>query len=175
MYSLPHITIEGTNLNAVEHFTYLGSIVSKDATIRPAVPLEDCERVWHSNLLRLPTLLYGAETWVLYRKQIRLLKWFYQHCLCFILGIKWQHYMSNEEILKKANLPSIESILLQVQLPWVGHITRMKGVRMPKAVFFSKLQEGKHNLSAPRKHYKDQLKRQLEQAAINHQSWQQKT
>ena len=29
----PYISIDGTNLNAVEHFTYLGSVMSNDATI----------------------------------------------------------------------------------------------------------------------------------------------
>ena len=28
IYSPPHIIIDGTNLNAVEHFTYLGSVIS---------------------------------------------------------------------------------------------------------------------------------------------------
>ena len=32
-----------------------------------------------------------------------------------------------------------EPILLQVQLRWAGHVTKIKGVRMPKAVFFSEL------------------------------------
>ena len=32
-YSLPHIGLDGTNLNAVEHFTYLGSVISNDATV----------------------------------------------------------------------------------------------------------------------------------------------
>ena len=44
---------------------------------------------------------------------------------------------------------------------------------MPKAVFFSELQEGKRGRGAPRKRYKDQLRRQLAQAGISHQSWQQ--
>ena len=44
---------------------------------------------------------------------------------------------------------------------------------MPKAVFFCKLQEGKCNCGALRKRYKDQLKRQLAQVEISHQSWQQ--
>ena len=34
-------------------------------------------------------------------------------------------------------------------------------------------QDGKHDRGAPRKHYKDELKRQLAQAGISHQSWQQ--
>ena len=121
----------------------------------------------------VPTLLYDAGTWVLYRKQIRLLERFHRRCLRSILGIKWQEHVSNEDILKRASLPSIESILLQVQLPWAGHVTRMEDVRMPKAVFFSELREGKRDRGTSRKRYIDQLKRQLAQAGISHQSWQQ--
>ena len=32
-YSPPHIGIDGTNLNALEHFTYLDSVISNDATV----------------------------------------------------------------------------------------------------------------------------------------------
>ena len=137
-YSPPHIIIDGTNLNAVEHFTYLGSVISNDATV--SKDLDNrlskasssfgrlSKRVWQSQSLRLsakiqvyravvvPISLYGAEIWVLCRKQIRLLEWFHQRCLRSDLGIKWQDHVSNEEVLKRASLPSIESILLQVQL-----------------------------------------------------------
>ena len=68
---------------------------------------------------------------------------------------------------------SIESILLKVQLRWAGLVTGMEDICMPKAVFFSELQEGKHEHGARRKRCKDQLKRQLAQAGIGHQSWQQ--
>ena len=116
---------------------------------KPVVPLEDCQReygrVWQSHSLRLSTklqvnrtvvvttLLYGKEIWVLYRKQIRLLERLHQRCLRFILGIKWQDHVSNEEVLEKASLPGIEYILLQVQLRWAGHVTTMEDVRMPKS------------------------------------------
>ena len=103
--------------------------------------------------------------------QIRLLERFQQRCLHTILGIKWQDYVSNEEVLERASLPSIESTLLRVQLRWAGHVTRMEDVRMSKAVFFSKLQEGKRDHGAPRKRYKEQLKGQLAQTEISHQSW----
>ena len=32
-YSPPHTSIDGTNLNAMEHFTYLGNVITKDATV----------------------------------------------------------------------------------------------------------------------------------------------
>ena len=64
-----------------------------------------------------------------------------------ILSIKWQDHVSNEEVLKRASLPSIESILLQVQLRLAGRFTRMEDV-LPEAVFFSELKEGKYDRGA---------------------------
>ena len=118
----------------MEHFTYLGSVISNDAKVskdldkRLSKASSSFERlskgVWQSHSLRLstkiqvysavvvPTLLYGAETWALYRKQIRLLERFHQRCLRSILGIKWQDHVSNEEVLKRGSLPIVESILL---------------------------------------------------------------
>ena len=117
----------------MDHFTYLSSVISNDATV--SKDLYNClskanssfgrlpKRVWKSHSLRLSTnlqiyravvvttLLYGAESWVLYRKQIRLLERFHQRCLRSILGIKWQDHVSNEEVLKRASLAIIESIL----------------------------------------------------------------
>ena len=194
-YSPPQISIDGTNLNAVDHFTYLGSVISNDATV--SKDLDNrlskasssfgrlSKRVWQNHSLRLttkvqvyravvvPTLLYGAEAWVLYQRQVRLLERFHQRCLRTILGIRWQDYVSNEEVLSRANLSSIECTLLQLQLRWSGHVARMEDTRMPKAVLFSELQAGKSDRGAPRKRYKDQLKRQLSLAGINHQAWQQ--
>ena len=106
----------------MEHFTYLGSVICNDATVskdldnrlsKASSPFGTLsKRVWQRHLPRLstkiviPTLLYGAETWVLYRKQIRLLERFHRRCLRSILGIRWQDYVSIEEILKRASLPA---------------------------------------------------------------------
>ena len=80
--------------------------------------------------------------------------------------------MSNEDVLEKAELPSTESILLKQQLPWAGHVARMEDSRMPKAVLFRELKAGKRNRGAPKKRYKDQLKKQLSLAKIPPSSWQ---
>ena len=143
------------------------------------------KRVWQNHSLRLstkiqvyravvvPTQLYGCATWVLYRKQIRLLERFHQRCLRSIMGIKWQEYVTNEEVLKRANLPSLECTLLQQQLRWAGHVARMEDSRMPKAVFFVELRKGKRKCGAPKKRYKDQLKKQLSLTEIPLHSLQQ--
>ena len=39
-YSPPHISIDGINLNVVEHFTYLDSVISNDATV--SKDLDNC-------------------------------------------------------------------------------------------------------------------------------------
>ncbi|KAL8561981.1 hypothetical protein ACOMHN_001307 [Nucella lapillus] len=44
---------------------------------------------------------------------------------------------------------------------------------MPKAVFFGELKQAKRDHGAPRKRFKDQLKKQLSLARIQHQTWQQ--
>ena len=86
---------------------------------------------------------------------------------------KWQDYVSKKEVLNKTSLPSIEPILLQVQLRWAGLVSRMEDTRMPEAVYFRELQKRQRERGAPRKRYRDQLKRQLAQAGISHQTWQQ--
>ena len=155
------------------------------ACAKPAVPLEDCEREYgrvtrsaspqrsrYTRPSSFPPSCTMQRPGLSIEKKVGLQEWFHQRCLRSIFGIKWQDHFSNEEVVKRASLPSINSILRQVQLRWAGYVTRMEDVRMPKAVFFSELQEGKRDRGAPRKRYKDQLKRQLAQAGISHQSWQ---
>ena len=106
-------------------------------------------------------------------KADQVLERFHQRCLCPILGKKWQDYVSNEEVFKRASLHSMESILLQVQQRWAGHASWTEDIRMPKAVLFDTLQEGKCDRGSARKLYKGRLKRQLAEVGINRQSWQQ--
>ena len=48
----------------------------------------------------------------------------------------------------------------------------MNDTRMPKAEFFSEVGKGLRDRGAPRGRYKDQLKRQLVQAGVDHKDWQ---
>ena len=84
----------------------------------------------------IPTLLYGAETWTLYRRQVRLLESFHQRCLRSILNIKWHDYVSNEDVLEEAQLPSIESILLPAAAALSGTRRKNGGLSHAKSCSF---------------------------------------
>ena len=95
-YNPPQISIDGHPLNTVEQCTYLGSVISNEATVAKDVDNRLAKasssfgrlqkRVRQNHSLRLSTklqvyravvvttLLYESESWVLYRKQIQLLE-----------------------------------------------------------------------------------------------------
>ena len=50
--------------------------------------------------------------------------------------------ISNKQSIKTAILPSIQSVFIQVQLCWGGHVTRIEDARVPKRVF-REFHEGK--------------------------------
>lgn len=64
----------------------------------------------------MPTILYGSESWTLYRKNIRTLERFHQQKLRAILGIGWEERIPNIVILTHAGLPSVEAIIAKSQL-----------------------------------------------------------
>ena len=57
----------------------------------------------------------------------------------------WMHGYVDTEVLKKAKMQSVHTLLKHAQLRWTGHVTRMPDERLPKKVFYGVLQEGKHS------------------------------
>ena len=51
--------------------------------------------------------------------------------------------MTNNEVLQRADMPSIEAMLLSQQLTWTGHVVRMNDDRLPKAVLYGELWQAK--------------------------------
>jgi len=87
----------------------------------------------------LTSLLYGSETWTLYRHQIRKLDQFHMRCMRSIARIKWQDRVTNTSVLEISGLTGIEAMLLQAQFRWVGHVVRMPDTRIPKQIFYGQL------------------------------------
>ena len=192
-YHPPHISIDETELNTVHKFAYLGCIISSDAKIDKEIDNRLAKansafgrlykRVWGNKHLKnstkisvyraavLTALLYGSESWVTYRCQLRLLERFHQRCLRTILSIHWSEFVTNVEVLEQAKLTSIEAMLLKSQLRWVGHVSRMEDHRLPKIALYGELSCGHRNIGAPKKRYKDTLKKALGACDIDHHQW----
>ncbi|CAH1249728.1 Hypp8672 [Branchiostoma lanceolatum] len=192
-YRTPYITIGETELKAVQQFTYLGSTISSDARIDKEVDNRLAKansafgrlyrRVWSSKHLKkgtkvsvyravvLTTLLYGSESWVTYRQHLRLLERFHQRCLRSILNIHWSDYVTNVEVLERAEITSIEAMLMKTQLRWAGHVSRMEDHRLPKIILYGELSTGHRNRGAPKKRFKDTLKKSLQCCNIDYHQW----
>ena len=130
--------IDGMPIKSVNRFKYLGSIVTSDCSVNAELITRIQavasaygrlrERVFDSHDLTLstklkvyvqcltPLLTYGCETWTLYRYNINQLRTVQQRHLRKILRIKWSDYVSNEEVLRRADAEDIEITLIKSRL-----------------------------------------------------------
>ncbi|KAL8563752.1 hypothetical protein ACOMHN_058268 [Nucella lapillus] len=141
------------------------------------------KRVWNERGLKLETkcavyravvltaLLYGCESWTVYRRHVKLLDQFHQRCLRRILNIKWYHRVSNVKVLLQAQMPSIDALLTQSQLRWSGHLVRMLDSRLPKQLCYGELTGGHRPRGRPKLRYKDTLKKSLQKCDIDEKRW----
>lgn len=156
----PVITLCGDTLEAVEHFTYLGSRISTAGKIEEEIKARiskartafaSLRHLWRRHDIRLAlkgrvycavvrsVLLYGCETWPLRVADMRQLCVFEHRCLRNIARVRWQRHVTNQAVREKvlgANCSLSEVILLR-QLRWLGHVLRMPDVRLPHRTLFA--------------------------------------
>ena len=109
----------------------------------------------------LPTLLYACETWTIYQWHAKRLNHCHTSCLRKLLKIKWQDRIPDTEVLKRAGMQSIHTLLKLAQLRWTDHVTKMPDERLPKKILYGELQVGKLSHGGQKKRYKDTLKASL--------------
>ena len=192
-YIEPNILVNGTRLEVVDTFVYLGSTLSRDGALdaeiyariqKAAVAFGKLEkRVWADRGISINTkievyrtcvitvLLYAAETWTTLKKHIKLLEHFHLKCLRRVLSIKWQTFTPDTVVLQKADCPNMESLIVAQQLRWAGHVVRMGDERIPKQLFYGELARGKRPRHKPRKRYKDNLKSVMKDTGIDFNNW----
>ena len=88
-----------------------------------------------------------------------------------ILRIKWQSHVSDTEVLGKAGLPSIQSMVMKNCLRWTGHIVHMDDGRLPRTLFYGEMWEGKRSTLKPKKRFKDTIKYYLKQSGLPVDQW----
>ena len=182
------INVDETTLNPVKEFTYLGSIIANDGHIEAELEKRMSkasmsfgrlrERLWNNhnvsirvkgNIYRaiiMSNLLYGVETWTVYRRHLKKLHAFMMGHLRSIMEIRWQDKVTNIKVLKRAGLPSMEDLLIRKNLCWTGHILRMLTDRLPRQVLYSQLPYGQRPRVRPRLRYKDTVKRNLKKGIL---------
>lgn len=192
-YVEPSIQVHGSNLKTVDRFTYLGSTLSRSATIDDEINSRVAKastafgklrsNVWERRGIRLETklkvykaviittLMYGCEAWTIYARHAKQLNHFHMTCLRRLLNIRWQDKIPDTEVLTRANLPSIHTILQQTQVRWAGHVCRMSDERLPKQLLYGELSSGKRSAGGQRKRYKDTLKSSLKKLKIDTGNW----
>ena len=64
----------------------------------------------------LTVLLYACQSWTVYSRHARKLNHFHTQCLRIILSINWQDMVPDTEVLTRAGIPSIHTILQKAQV-----------------------------------------------------------
>ena len=179
------ITAEGTNVEVVEDFCYLGSYLSrigncdKECMIRigkAASVFGRLVNIWKSKNISLAvkirlyeslvisTLLYGAESWPLSVTQMKKFEAAHHKFQRRLLGITWRDKVRNEEIRKKTGSRKLEDIIKERRLRshrWLGHVLRMDNSRTARQATHLELRGYKRKPGRPRKNWADVIKRDL--------------
>lgn len=69
--------------------------------------------------------------------------------------------MPNTEVLDRADLPTMYTLLRQRRMRWIGHLRRMEDGRIPKDILYGELAAGKLPRGRPQLRYKDVCKRDM--------------
>ena len=193
--STPRITINNEELVVATSFTYLGSTISDDLSLNKELDRrigKACAtfsrlsaRVWENKHLTvrtkisaysacvLSTLLYGSESWATYASQEKRLNTLHMKFLRRILGIKWEDRITNNEVMQRAGIDSLYSILKLRRLRWLGHVYRMSDGRIPKDLLYGELALGKRSQGRPRQCFRNVCKADLREIGIGVDSWEQ--
>ena len=65
------------------------------------------------------------------------------------MEIRWDHFITNDEVLDRAKSTDIEIILLRNRLRWMGHVARMPDERTVRALLYGVLEESSRRVGAP--------------------------
>ena len=165
----------------MKDFTYLGSSLSNTNDLnhelncrigKATSAFSNLNKIWSSKKVSLrlklrfynsnvvPTLLYGSETWQLKTTHERRLDAFDMKCLRKILGIKWNDFVTNDEIRSKTEQPPVSSTICKRRLRWLGHVLRLPATR-PANQVITWTPEGQRRRGRPKMNWRQTVERDL--------------
>lgn len=157
------LSINNQTIEIVDHFTYLGSVISANGCISHDINHRiQCAfnsfnklrfRIFENKYLSIDTkllvyqssirsvLTYGSATWPHTQTELYKLEVFDRNRLREILGISLIEHFANEKLYELAKLPPLRSLIRQTRLTWFGHICRMAPNRLPHRETFASVDE----------------------------------
>ena len=121
-----------------------------------------------------PVMLYGAETWVLRRKEERMLKSTEMKMLRRIKGVTKLDRQRNEDILEELGVTDILTKARQARLRWYGHLRRMNEESAPKKIWKMEI-KGKRPRGRPQKRWMENVKEDMGLAGLRDEDTQRRT
>ncbi|KAI8499222.1 hypothetical protein Bbelb_229860 [Branchiostoma belcheri] len=182
------VFIDGKEVEIVQNFTYLGSSINSNGDMdkeldcrvgKASAAFNQLGKLWRNKKLSLKTkmrfynsnvlstLLYGCETWHLKLSQERRLDAFDSKCLRKILGIRWDDFISNDNIRLQTKQQPVSSTICKRRLSWLGHAVRLPPVRLANQVL-QWFPEGWRRRGRPKMNWRQTVERDLQ--AVN-MSW----
>ena len=116
-------------------------------------------------------LLYTVESWTVFSHHAGKLNHIHKKCLRTLLSIKWQEMVPHTEVLTRAGIRSIHTLLQKAQVRWAGHVTRMQDNRLPKQLLYGELCYGRRSVGGQKKRFKDTLKKTITMFNIDVPNW----
>ena len=101
----------------------------------------------------------------------RRLNTFHMRCLKRILGITWQDRIPYSDILDRARIRSMYSLLSQRRRRWLGHVRRTEDGRLPKDILYGQLTSGARPVGRPALRFKDVCNRDMKACDISPKGW----
>ena len=191
------IAVEGGEIESVEEFPYLGSLIASSGTIDTEVESRIAKASRAFGALRKPVfldkdltllakrkvynacvlsvLLYGSECWTPLKRHVRKINSFHHRCIRTILGIsnreQWPKHITMAEIRKRwGDNDTASDMVTKRRLQWLGHLARMNDSRIPKTTLFGWLCQPRPQ-SGPRKRWRDVVRRDLKDIKIAENEW----
>ena len=195
------VMINGENVEVVESFTFLGTQIHRDGLSEKETSrrfglgkaaMGGLTKIWKDRCITLetkvklvkalvfPIVLYGAETWVLRKKERKKLDAFELWCWRKVLRVSWIERKTNEWVLNRINPEwTLESRVAKSALSYFGHVSRSEG--MEKDIMMGYV-DGTRRRGRPRKRWIDTVKeltgttiKNMVKAAEDRREWRKKT
>lgn len=182
------IIIEGVEIEQVQQFEYLGTIINnagtEDAEINQRI--EKAMRIFHSmnkkfisrkeitketkmkifKTIYRPILTYGAESWVLSERQKNKIQAAEMKYLRRVKGITLKDRIRSTQIREELKVKPMMEFIEQKQLSWWGHIQRMEEERPAKRIYETRIQN-KRKRGRPRRTWEQAIGKIMEKKGKN--------